>query len=426
MIVARELRSRLVHPAFRRDAGWSLGSFALYTVLGAVQAIAISRHLGPEVKGYVSILILGPTMAGWLFSLGLTPATMYLAGVARSTTDRLLTMSSVAALVLGAVAAGVAWLALNEMLAGAPEVRMAFGIGLVLLPTLLLREFHGAVLVGSRDVVRFSWASSVARVLSVGLVVVATYTAPPLLFYLTVSTSLALSNVVVIVAAARHLRWRWHWSPATLAEQFRYGIRSHIGGISELGALRFDQFAIFAYLGAAPLGFYSAAVFVSETLILFAYATTMVTFGRLASAPYERALHLSRLTVAAVLAALIVVAVPLWMFAEQLMGTLFGPGFAVAAGVLRILVLAGVVQGLGRVAVSALRALGHPLLSSMVHLVGLAASVPLVLWLVPALGVDGAALASLVAYAVTTVTAVVALYLPQRFTARTFSPRRAT
>lgn len=403
---------RLARPAFRRDTAWSICSFAVYAALGAVQAIAIARHLGPEAKGYVSILILGPTVVGWLLSLGLTPATMYLAGGARETVARLFTMSAFAAAVLGAAGAVVTIFVVGPLVEDRGDVYRALVLGVVLLPTLLLRESYGAVLVGIGEIVAFSKASMVARILSVGLVVLATYASPPAWFFAAVSASLGISNVVVVFWAACG-RFRWNWSPDTLRMQIRYGLRSHIGGISELGALRFDQFVVFAAAGAAQLGFYSSAVFVSEILILFAYATTTVTFGRLSGASPDHALRLSRLTVMAVSAALGLAAIPIMVLAEPVMRFLFGPGFAVAASALSLLTLAAMVQGVGRVAVSALRALGHPLLSSLVHLLGLGASVPLVLWLVPAYGIVGAAAASLASYGVTTVLAVAWLWAPR-------------
>ncbi len=39
-----------------------------------------------------------------------------------------------------------------------------------------------------------------------------------------------------------------------LREQFVYGIRTHVGGVSELGALRFDEYVIVQVQGAAQLG----------------------------------------------------------------------------------------------------------------------------------------------------------------------------
>lgn len=400
-----EAVGRLRKPEFRRDALWSIGQIGSYAVLGAMQAVAVGRHFGYEPMGYVSLIVLAPTVAGWLLSLGLTPAAMYLAGGARSRMNDLLTSSAVAALGLGSLAAAVAWTSFSGLL-GPPAVRLAFAIGVLAIPLLLMREAFGGALVGSGRVALYSKAALLARLTSVGLVVGATYAAPLWLFYPLVAVAQIVSHLTVVVIAAAHLRWRWRWDATTALRQLRYGLRSHVGGISEVGALRFDQFVLFAWLGAPSLGLYSAAVFIAETLSLFAHATTLVTFGRLSTAAEGGVRRLTELTLASVSVALLALALPIWLFAEQLLVLLFGPGFAPAVTALRILVLAAVIQGIGRVATSALRAMGRPLGSSTVYLLGLVVGIPLVLWLIPVLGIEGAALASLGAYLVTTVASV--------------------
>lgn len=416
-----EVVHRFRNPGFRRDTLWSIGQIGAYSALGAMQAIAVGRHFGYEPMGYVSLIVLAPTIAGWLLSLGMTHGAMYLAGASRSRIDQLLTSSAVGALALGSVAAAIAWWSFSSFL-GLPEVRLAFAIGVLAIPLLLMRETFGGALVGSHNVALYSKAALLARLTSVGIVIAATYTAPLALFYPLISVAQVTSHLIVIGAVAAHFRWRWRWDTATAVTQLRYGLRSHLGGISEIGALRFDQFVLFAWLGAAGLGLYSAAVFVAETLSLFAYATTLVTFGRLSTAPANDVRRLTELTLASVSLALLVFALPLWLFAEPLLVLLFGPGFAPAATALRILVLAAVIQGTGRVATSALRALGHPLVSSIVYVLGLIVGIPLVLWLVPAAGIEGAAIASLGAYLLTTVAAVAWLALAPPQLARSARP----
>jgi O-antigen/teichoic acid export membrane protein len=101
--------------------------------------------------------------------------------------------------------------------------------------------------------------------------------------------------------------------------------------------------------------------------------------------------------------------VPLGLFADLIVVALFGRGFEPAVEVLRILAFAGVAQGSGRMAVSALRALGHPLRSSAAHVGGLIAAIPLVLALAPQYGTAGVATATLISHSLVALIGYVAI-----------------
>ena len=396
MILAREISSRYREPILRGDALWSMIAFVVQVGLGGVTAIAIGRHFGPEVKGHASLVNIGPTVAAWLFAMGVGHASMYLAAGGRARSAELLTMATAVAPVFGLAAAVVGWIVLSPS-AGRPEVAVALGVGLLLSPLQLAREYKSAVLLGLKEVKRYAQVSIAARLPATALLLLAVYTFPLPAFYLTIPVSLALSHTLVIFLVRRSLRWRWAWSSETLREQLRYGIRSHFGNVSETGVLRFDQFAVYWILGPTSLGLYSVGALCADLLAQAAQAASYVFFGRIAAAG-QRARYLARLAIATNALALLGLAVPLALFAEPVVVALFGRGFEPAVDVLRILAFAGVAQGSGRMAVSALRALGHPLRSSAAHVAGLVAGIPLVLLLAPQYDVNGVAVATLISH----------------------------
>ena len=187
--------------------------------IGGFLAVVISRHLGPEAKGYSTLLTIGPSIIAWLVALGITPSTMYFASRSHDV-SQLLSGSFVLAFVLGAAGMILGWFALIPGLAD-PAARLALVLGLVLIVVQLIREFHGAALLGLHQVALYARTALVGRVLGSAVTLAAIYLAPVSLFYLSVPISFAIANVYIILVVHRVTRWRWSWSTALLREQIR-------------------------------------------------------------------------------------------------------------------------------------------------------------------------------------------------------------
>jgi O-antigen/teichoic acid export membrane protein len=408
VILLREAGARYRDAVLRTDAVWSVIAFVVQVGAGGLVAVVIGRHLGPEAKGYASLISIGPTVAAWLAAAGIGQATMFLAAGDRDPIDRLLTMSTAMAPLLGAVAAVAGWLVLAPKTVD-PSVSLALAVGFVFVTLQLLRDFHASALLGVNRVTTYAKTTMYSRIISAAIVVGAVYLLPLPGLYLAVAISVAAANLFVIVLADRALRSSWTWSPPTLARQLRYGIQSHFGNVSEIGLLRLDQFVVYGVLGATQLGLYSVAALCADFMAQAAQAASYVFFARISRAGV-RGPHLARLAVGASCLALFAMAVPIFLFADPLVQAVFGSGFEQAVPPLRILVFAGVAQGTARMAISAVRALGSPLRSSAAHAAGILTTAPLALWLVR-YGIAGVAVATLAGQLVV---AVIAYFIIER------------
>lgn len=409
MILLREARSRYREPALRGDAVWSVLAFVVQIAAGGLVAVAIGRHYGPEVKGYASLLNIGPTIAAWLAGISIGQACMFLAASRRGRTDELLTTATAVAPVLGLLAAIGGWVVLSSS-AGSPDVAAALALGLAFAFLQELRDFHSAVLLGLNRVTDYAKMTITSRLPTAAIVLVAVYALPVEALYYAIPLSIILSNLLMVVFVRRALRWRWRWSRETLIGQLRYGLQSHFGNVSEIGVLRVDQLSVYWILGPTSLGLYSVGALVADFMAQGAQAASYVFFARITAAG-SRGPHLARLAVAASSLVLFAVAVPVFLFADVIILQIFGPGFEGSVQTLRILAFAGVAQGTGRVAVSALRALGSPLRSSGAHAAGLLVMVPLVIWL-SRYGIEGVAVGTLTAHLVVAVGAYLTIHGP--------------
>jgi O-antigen/teichoic acid export membrane protein len=195
-----------------------------------------------------------------------------------------------------------------------------------------------------------------------------------------------------------------------LGRMIGFGLRADLGNAMHLVGFRLDLFLVNVFVGTAALGVYAVATRLAELLFVLPYAVSLVVMPRgvLARRDGRRdetaALFSWTLVVAAVTALLMA------LVGAPLVRALYSDLFAAAYQPLLLLLPGVVVFGATNVLMNDVVGRGRPGAVSLVAAVGLVSSVALDVWLVPAHGVAGAAVASTVVYVVDSVLAVV-LYL---------------
>jgi O-antigen/teichoic acid export membrane protein len=179
-----------------------------------------------------------------------------------------------------------------------------------------------------------------------------------------------------------------------------YGLKSHSGNIAGQVNARADQALISLFMAPASLGLYSVAVTITGLIGLLTSPLGQVAFPAVAGghSPAERAQQASAfvrgsLIISALAAGALALGAPL------LIGLFFGSAFLPAVQAAEVLLLAAVFLGVSRVLGDALRGFNKPLVPGVSE--GIAAVVTLISLglLLPLLGIMGAAIASLLAYA---------------------------
>jgi O-antigen/teichoic acid export membrane protein len=105
----------------------------------------------------------------------------------------------------------------------------------------------------------------------------------------------------------------------------------------------------------------------------------------------------------------LILLVPLWLIAPWMLHFLFGQSFVPAAGAFRWLLVAAVVWSAGAIVVRGLQGFGHPGLTTVARFISAIVTALVLLWLLPRFGITGAAISSLIGYAVLLAVALVAL-----------------
>ena len=83
------------------------------------------------------------------------------------------------------------------------------------------------------------------------------------------------------------------------------------------------------------------------------------------------------------------------IFGSLVLHLLYGQAYATNTAALRLLLLEVTISGAVFILAQAFMALGHPGVVTILQGLGLATSIPLMLWLIPKIGVEGAALSLL-------------------------------
>jgi O-antigen/teichoic acid export membrane protein len=236
-------------------------------------------------------------------------------------------------------------------------------------------------------------------------------------------TALVGADVLVVLGIAVRLARRGYrrgWGkpdPRLAREICGYGIRGQVGGMLSLINLRLDVAILGALVGPGTLGIYAVASKYAELLRLPGLAVTYVLYPRLAARDRKEAAQavaalLPRALVLTMLAALpLAAAVPLLPY-------VYGPAFAAAMIPAYILLFGLVGEGVAGLVSAYLYAVGRPGANSLALGVSVVVTIVLDVTLIPRYHVIGAAVASAVAYLISSA-ALVACY----FFVRKLAPR---
>jgi stage V sporulation protein B len=399
-----------------RAASGSLGSaMVALTVARLVSVAAVflagvvaARLLDPAALGVAGV---GLTVA-WAVAIvangGLNISAIFFLG--RRPDSRAAVVAYVLALTLGAVLVALLLTAAAAPVVGAVvlegQAPLLFAGAALLAVGTLGYEVAGALLLGLvrrrsyvlADVLR-SAATLGFTVLLLGLVL---RTAEA--YVLATALGVAVPAVVALWGVRRavgSLRPRFH--AAFSREAMRLGLAGQLGNVLTFLNLRLDLLLVPALLRFDLAGIYFVATRVADVVGQASTATASMLFPHVAGQSDRRATAIteraSRLTLLVTFAAALVLAGG----ASLLLGWVFGPAYRQGTSALLLLLIGMVPLALARVLAADLKGRGRPGLVSAGSGVGAVLTVVTDLLLIPVWGIEGAAVASVVAYAGTAV-----------------------
>ncbi len=388
------------HSILRPVAGTAAAN-VLVTSLGTLGGLLIARALGASLRGEFAAVMAWTTFVSSLLVLGLPQATCYWISRQPRDVNATVLTASLLAFGLGLVVAVVGF-AVAPLIARSTVVLVGLRVLFGLMPFMMLSAVWGGALQALR-IQQWNVMRVVQPVVYLALVVGLAWRGS-----LTIGSaivSLVISLALQFVAAALFTR-PWLAQPSQLAPVrplMTYGARTAAAGVPWLVNARLDQVILSVSVTSAALGNYAIAVSITLLAAPVATAFGAVALPRIAGATTGQGQRIQRLAIVGSLVAAGAVLGPVALLAPALLPRLFGDSFSAAVTPVRILAVGTMMYVVNYVMTDVLRGWGRPLQPALAQGVGAVVTVVLLAMLVPTFGINGAALASTVAYTVVAV-----------------------
>ncbi len=397
-----------------QDQGDTRGSFFLDVNLVFVSQIAIyglafalrivlARSLGDEGLGTYALFFLAVIVAGGVANLGVGLGNIFFLNKGTHSYGALLSST----LFVLAATSLLTWLLTAAYgLIAQPELFVsgrAFWLYAAALPSVVAYVLLTSFLHGSSRFVALTIVA-VSQGLAGVLIAAGLYAADALDVFGALAAwvgSFLLADVMALalvglrnVDPGRVLRPDWN----VLRDQVRYGAQGQVANLAQLFNYRLDQFLVAAFVSRAAVGHYTVAVGLGESVWWVSSAVAMVMLPRLTQMDPQKAQEMTPLVsrnsvlVSVGAAALLMAASPV------LVRALFGAEFTPATTPLLLLMPGVVAASAARVLSSYLFSQGRVIYNTYATFIALGVTLALDIILIPTLEVEGAAVASSIAY----------------------------
>jgi O-antigen/teichoic acid export membrane protein len=380
--------------------------------LGFVASILLARLLGPSDRGLLGLMLSASTLTLAVTGLGIPLAVTYYASRKDASPGALLGNSLVWTLLIGAVLVPAVWVFHRPVADAIGHGRggEVWVVAAALVPLTFLDWTAHNQLIGMLRFERFNVliaASKVAYLLGVAFLLA--------ILDLGVTAGLVatgLSSVVMVLGSLGPIlaAERPRVDLAVGRRLLRYGTRVQVGSLLQIANTRLDVVILQFFRPLSDVGYYVVAQSIAElvTTLGLAFQTSVLPLvSHYEGDDRQRATSVASVRNHGILAAFAVLANAAFGTAAILLA--FGSEFEPAVVPMLILLPGIWFLGMGSVIQGDLGGRGRPGLSSALAGLAAVATVGLDLLLIPPFGVVGAAIASVVAYAIYGTASLIAL-----------------
>ncbi len=396
-------------PSFRKylaNTSWLFSEKVFRIAIGFIITIYVIRYLGPSQFGLLSYVTSFVLLFSAIAALGLDNIVVRDMVNESESRDELLGTS----FFLRIAGSATAFILIVITAFFISENSYNFLLILIIAISTIFQTFNVIDLYFQSKVLsRFSVYVKIASLVIISilklLLVIFNY---PLIYFaivITMETIIVAAGYTLVYRLNKLSMFKWHFNKIRAIQLLRDSWPLILSGLVITIYMKIDQIMIKKMLNDSEVGFYAAAVKISEAWYFIPLAISSSIFPAIINAKkISEELYLSRLQKLYDLLAWIAIgiSIPVTLFSTEIISILLGNNYAPAAPVMTIYIWAGIAVFLGVASSQFLINENLTKIAFLRSLLGMIANVILNLILIPKIGIIGSAIASLISYTIAT------------------------
>ena len=370
-------------------------------IIGMATSIIIARILGPEGRGEYAVAITISGIGVQLGNLGLHSANTYYIAQNKEIIAPIINNSIIVSFLGGAIVSMIIYPFIiifdfmqitNTILLFLCLFSIPLGLAYLLLQNILL---------GINEVQVYNKIEIEAKVFSIVLLlllIIVNYVNATSIFFITLLTSF-IGILLVLLKLNKFVTIKIKFSANIFMNCYFYGIKSYVACLFSFLVLRADLLMVKHFLSLQEAGYYSIALNIGDMLFLFSTTLGTILFPKLSAMKNTREKYLFTHKNLRCFTPFIIALSLISVYTAPLMvEILFGLSYIPAVSAFILLVPGIAILSLNSIYMNFFASTGMPWVTIYSPLLALILNVFLNMKLIPILGVNGAAISSVISY----------------------------
>lgn len=399
-----------LHENLLKLGKFSLSCFTTTVIkmlLNLAKNAILTRLLGPEARGAFGLLNATPSLVVSFGNLGFGLGTVFLVTQKKAElgviTGNALLYSMLHGILLACF--GALFIYYEDSVLGVHDHSMTVILPFMIagIPVLLAQNTGFDLLLGTQDIHYMNMINITATLLPIAGILVFWFITGDLL--LSASWAWLGSMAVVSILAFTHVIRRsasLHISIPLMKEAFSFGLRGNISQFANAIVRRVDILFLSHYHGMKEVGFYAAAVSISELLLTLPSSIAEPFMPIVMGMERDDGAYFSSMLIKYVFTIMSAICLLLALFCKPILLLMFGKEFLPSLAPLLWLLPGMLPLALYQFLKADMYRLNHPGLLSWVSVIAMAVNLLLNFLLIPRYGTSGAAIASSISYTIST------------------------
>ena len=401
----------------KKQSGLLVGSTlifftSLFTFLAKFgTSVIVARTLGPEGKGVYNLTLLVGSLLVLITNLGMSGSLTYLTASRKYNVNQLFSFAVLSAVFLGGIGGLFFYFPYNTLLkynflAGTEKSQVI--LVLIFVPGILLTSFITSILLGQQQIISYNIVDiirSITNLIFQGISALLVKGVSGAILAWVASNVLAMISALLLLKP--NINIRLLQLKSILRSSFSFGIKNYVANLLTFFNYRLDSVLVNYYSGPTNVGLYSTGVGMAELIWYIPNAVSGALFPKISTLDSRTANQLTSRTCRQVLLITLVSAVGFSFIGPILIPWIYTNKFQDSVTPFLWLLPGIVGMSISKVISADLSGRGKPQYATYTSAITVFGTVILDIALIPTFSIIGAAIASSIAYLVSSILSVI-------------------